>query len=95
VFEEGVTLQGTYTYSVNLLSVKLKENLMVCGFFQVLHANTLAQSGSITRIYNTDINCYTTNIYFSDPSLDPRVKSLFLAAAFLLEYMFFQSKLGL
>lgn len=42
------------------------------------------QVGSITRTWNADNACYSTNIYFNDPNLDVRRKSLFLAAAFLL-----------
>lgn len=42
------------------------------------------QVGSITRTWNADNASYSTNIYFNDPNLDVKRKSLFLGAAFLL-----------
>lgn len=55
-------------------------------------ADELQQSGTITRQWNADISCYTMNIYFADPGMDPKIKSLFLGLGFLLEYLYFQSK---
>ena len=52
--------------------------------FKVLSADYLTQKGSITRIWNTDISCYTINIYFIDRELNARNKALFLGAAFML-----------
>lgn len=59
-------------------------------FFQILSADQTQQSGTITRQWNTDLNAYTMNIYFGDPSMDPKLKSLFLGLGFLLEYLYFQ-----
>lgn len=42
------------------------------------------QVGSITRSWNADNSSYSTNIYFNDPNLDVKRKSLFVGAAFLL-----------
>lgn len=42
------------------------------------------QMGSITRSWNADNASYSTNIYFNDPNLEVRRKSLLVAAAFLL-----------
>lgn len=43
------------------------------------------------RQWNSDINSYSMNIYFADPTMDPKLKSLFIGLGFLLEYLFFQS----
>lgn len=59
--------------------------------FRVMSADGLTLKGSINRNWNTDLNHYTLNVYFVDPELNVRLKALFLSAAFLLEYMYFQS----
>ena len=53
-------------------------------------ADERQQSGTITRQWNTDLNSYSMNIYFADPAMDPKIKSLFLGSGFLLEYLYFQ-----
>lgn len=50
----------------------------------------MRQDGTITRLWNTDINSYTMNIYFTDPAVNFDVKALYLAAGFLFDYIFFQ-----
>lgn len=52
--------------------------------FQVMSGDGLTQKGSISRKWNTDTNLYTTNVYFTDPDLNVRLKSLYVGAAFLL-----------
>ncbi|XP_052859899.1 phospholipid scramblase 1-like [Anopheles cruzii] len=59
--------------------------------FRVMDRDLLTQKGTITRAWNVNTSSYTNNIYFSDPSMDVKFKSLFIAAAFLLEYLYFQS----
>lgn len=61
-------------------------------FSKILTADQTQQSGTITRQWNTDLSCYTMNIYFAEPSMDPKIKSLFLGLGFLLEYIYFQSR---
>ncbi|XP_063701205.1 phospholipid scramblase 4 [Culicoides brevitarsis] len=63
-------------------------------FFKVMDGDNLTQKGSIARKWNPDTNLYTTNVYFTDPDLNVRLKSLYIGAAFLLEYMYFQSYLA-
>ncbi|XP_058457096.1 phospholipid scramblase 1 [Malaya genurostris] len=60
--------------------------------FVVLDREMRNQKGSITRAWNVTSSSYTNNIYFNEPELDVRLKALFLGAAFLLEYIYFQSK---
>ncbi|XP_055609563.1 phospholipid scramblase 1 [Uranotaenia lowii] len=60
--------------------------------FRVMDRDLLTQKGTITRAWNSSSSRYTTNIYFSEPELDVRLKTLFLGAAFLLEYIYYQSK---
>jgi hypothetical protein len=60
--------------------------------FQIMTADEQMQSGTITRQWNSDLSCYTMNIYFADPGMDSKIKSLFLGLGFLLEYLYFQSR---
>lgn len=60
--------------------------------FRIMTADEQQQSGTITRQWNTDLSSYTMNIYFADPGMDPKIKSLFLGLGFLLEYLYFQSR---
>jgi len=59
---------------------------------KVLSPDFVSQQGSITRIWNTDISAFTQNVYFAETNLDVKLKALFLGAAVLMEYMYFQSK---
>lgn len=59
---------------------------------KILSLDGLRQHGEITRIWSNTMLTYTQNIYFNDPNMDVKLKSLFLAAAFLMEYVYFQSK---
>lgn len=52
--------------------------------FRVMDGEGLTQKGSIVRKWNSDTNLYTTNVYFTDPDLNVRLKSLYVGAAFLL-----------
>lgn len=52
--------------------------------FRVMSGDGLTQKGTIVRKWNTDTNLYTTNVYFTDPDLNVRLKSLYIGAAFLL-----------
>lgn len=74
------------------LSVPLKTSLCMPKeqHFRILTADVMMQSGTITRQWNTDLNTYTMNIYFADPTMDPKKKALFLGLGFLLEYLYFQ-----
>lgn len=60
--------------------------------FRVMDAELRVQKGTITRAWNVSSSSYTNNIYFSEPELDVRLKALFVGAAFMLEYLYFQSK---
>ncbi|KAG5668736.1 hypothetical protein PVAND_016663 [Polypedilum vanderplanki] len=60
--------------------------------FRIMTADEQTQSGTITRQWNSDLSCYTMNIYFADPGMDSKIKSLFLGLGFLLEYLYFQSR---
>ncbi|XP_065086250.1 phospholipid scramblase 1 [Ochlerotatus camptorhynchus] len=60
--------------------------------FRVMDRNLSTQKGTITRAWNVGSSAYTNNIYFSEPELDVRLKTLFVGAAFMLEYLYFQSK---
>lgn len=60
--------------------------------FRIMTADKTQQCGTITRQWSTDVNSYTMNIYFADPSIDPKQKALFLGLGFLLEYLYFQSR---
>ncbi|XP_058838544.1 phospholipid scramblase 4 [Topomyia yanbarensis] len=60
--------------------------------FVVMDRDMRNQKGTITRAWNVSSSSYTNNIYFTEPELDVRLKALFLGAAFLLEYIYFQSK---
>lgn len=60
--------------------------------FRVLTADKTQQMATLTRLWNTDLNAYTMNIYFAEPTMDAKVKALILGLAFLLEYLYFQSK---
>ncbi|XP_062549570.1 phospholipid scramblase 1 isoform X2 [Armigeres subalbatus] len=60
--------------------------------FRVLDRDLRAQKGTITRAWNVASSSYTNNIYFNEPELDVRLKALFIGAAFMLEYLYFQSK---
>ena len=62
--------------------------------FRIMSGNGLTQKGAINRKWNADLNLYTLNVYFVDPDLNVRLKALFISAAFLLEYMYFQSRCG-
>lgn len=57
--------------------------------FRVMSGDGLTQKGSIVRKWSTDTNLYTTNVYFTDPDLNVRLKSLYIGAAFLLVRHFF------
>uniref|UniRef100_A0A182WI64 Phospholipid scramblase n=1 Tax=Anopheles minimus TaxID=112268 RepID=A0A182WI64_9DIPT len=59
--------------------------------FRVLDRDRMTQKGTITRAWNVSSASYTNNIYYSDPTMDVKFKSLFIAAAFMLEYLYFQS----
>uniref|UniRef100_A0AAG5D9Q1 Phospholipid scramblase n=1 Tax=Anopheles atroparvus TaxID=41427 RepID=A0AAG5D9Q1_ANOAO len=59
--------------------------------FPVMDRDLMTQKGTITRAWNVGTSSYTNNIYYSDPTMDVKFKSLFIAAAFLLEYLYFQS----
>lgn len=59
---------------------------------KVLSADGLQQHGSIARIWSNDMSTYTQNVYFNDPNMNVKHKSLLLGAAFLMEYVYFQSK---
>ncbi|CRL04975.1 CLUMA_CG017996, isoform A [Clunio marinus] len=60
--------------------------------FPILTADKAHQGGTIVRQWNSDINTFTMNIYFADPTMDSKIKSLFLGLGFLLDYLFFQSR---
>lgn len=60
--------------------------------FRILTADQTQQVGTITRQWNSDLNSYTMNIYYADPSMDSKKKALIIGLAFLLEYLYFQSK---
>ena len=52
--------------------------------FRVLDRDRMTQKGTITRAWNVNTASYTNNIYYSDPTMDVKFKSLFIAAAFML-----------
>uniref|UniRef100_A0A182IVZ0 Phospholipid scramblase n=1 Tax=Anopheles atroparvus TaxID=41427 RepID=A0A182IVZ0_ANOAO len=52
--------------------------------FPVMDRDLMTQKGTITRAWNVGTSSYTNNIYYSDPTMDVKFKSLFIAAAFLL-----------
>ncbi|KAL9701767.1 hypothetical protein quinque_005208 [Culex quinquefasciatus] len=60
--------------------------------FRVMDRDLRTQKGTITRAWNVGSSSYTNNIYFAEPELDVELKALYLGAAFLLEYIYFQSK---
>ncbi|XP_055687144.1 phospholipid scramblase 4 [Lutzomyia longipalpis] len=60
--------------------------------FRVLSPDYLTQVGTISRTWNADVSMYSLNIYFTDQDLDVKNKSLFIGAAFLAEYMYFQTR---
>uniref|UniRef100_A0A1Q3FK77 Phospholipid scramblase n=1 Tax=Culex tarsalis TaxID=7177 RepID=A0A1Q3FK77_CULTA len=60
--------------------------------FRVMDRDLRTQKGTITRAWNVGSSSYTNNIYFAEPELDVQLKALYLGAAFLLEYIYFQSK---
>ena len=60
--------------------------------FRILSKSGEEQVGSITRSWNSDNASYSTNIYYQDPDMEVKKKSLLIGAAFLLEYMFFQGR---
>ncbi|XP_055919340.1 phospholipid scramblase 1 [Eupeodes corollae] len=59
-------------------------------YFKIYNGNDM--SASIHRKWSQRSSQYTTNIYYSDPSMDIKSKALCLGAAFLMEYLYFQSK---
>ncbi|XP_053687837.1 phospholipid scramblase 1 [Sabethes cyaneus] len=59
--------------------------------FLVMDRDLRTQKGTITRAWNVGSSAYTNNVYFAEPELDVRLKVLFVGAAFLLEYIYFQS----
>lgn len=62
--------------------------LCTCGvtemFLKVLSDDYAVQLATITRIWNTDISMFTQNVYFSDPCMAVKTKSLMVGAAFLM-----------
>ncbi|GAB0091771.1 Phospholipid scramblase [Sergentomyia squamirostris] len=60
--------------------------------FRMLSPDYLTQVGTISRSWNVDISMYSLNVYFTDQDLDVKIKALFLGAAFLMEYMYFQGR---
>lgn len=53
-------------------------------YFKVKDGDNLTEKGSIVRRWNSDLNLYTMIVYFTDPDLNIRLKSLYIGAAFLL-----------
>lgn len=56
--------------------------------FRVMDPDLATQKGTITRAWNVGSSSYTNNIYFSEPELDVRLKTLFVGAAFMLVRIF-------
>lgn len=59
-------------------------------YFKIYTGNDMR--ASIHRKWSQRSSQYTTNIYYSDPTMDVKSKALCLGAAFLMEYLYFQSR---
>lgn len=58
-------------------------------YFKIYTGNEMR--ASIHRKWSQRNSQYTTNIYYSDPNMDVKSKALCLGAAFLMDYLYFQS----
>ncbi|XP_039757865.1 phospholipid scramblase 2-like [Pararge aegeria] len=59
--------------------------------FKILTGDSLRQVGKIAHAWDRELVSFTTNINFPVHAVQPKHKALILAAAFLLEYTYFES----
>ncbi|XP_026486588.2 uncharacterized protein LOC113393760 [Vanessa tameamea] len=68
----------------------LKKSALQLSKFKILSGDSLREVGTISHGWDRELVAFTTNIIYPTDTAQPKHKALLLAAAFLLEYTYFE-----
>ncbi|KAH9628378.1 hypothetical protein HF086_015908 [Spodoptera exigua] len=68
----------------------LLRSALILSEFKIMTSDCLRQVGRIAHGWDRDLNSFTTTLQVPDAAVQPKHKALLLAAAFLLEYTYFE-----
>ncbi|KAI5645024.1 scramblase domain-containing protein [Phthorimaea operculella] len=72
----------------------IKRSALMLAEFKILTGDSLRELGKIVHGWDRELVNFTTTLHFPDSGAQPKHKALLLAAAFLMEYTYFERAKG-
>uniref|UniRef100_A0A1E1WNK9 Phospholipid scramblase n=2 Tax=Pectinophora gossypiella TaxID=13191 RepID=A0A1E1WNK9_PECGO len=72
----------------------MKRSALLLSEFKILTGDSLRELGKIVHGWDRDLVSFTTTVNFPETAVQPKHKALLLAAAFLMEYTYFERAKG-